>query len=139
MDCLDANVWIYYLDADLPEHGAVSDRVGEVVSSRPLFLPTVLQIEVLHYVTNQRDDSQTILDTFLTGEDVSVADLTFGDVERASELLTAHEHAGIGGRDAAVLAAMERHDVSRLWTHDAALRRTAERFDWLEVTDPVGD
>lgn len=139
MDCLDANVWIYYLDDGLPEHEAVTDRVGEVVRTRPLFIPTVLQIEVLHYVTNQLANCQAVLNAFLTGEDVSVADLTAADVERASELLTDHEHAGIGGRDAAVLAAMERHDVSRLWTHDAALQRTAERFDWLDVTDPVTD
>jgi len=137
MHCLDANVWIYYLDADLAEHDAVTDRVGEVVRSKPLFLPTVLQVEVLHYVTNQLDSGHRILDTFLAGEDVAVADLTADDVERASDLLAAHEPAGIGGRDASVLATMQRRDVSRLWTHDEALLRMGDRLDWLDVTDPV--
>jgi hypothetical protein len=34
---------------------------------------------------------------------------------------------------------MERHDVSRLWTHDEGLKRLGERLDWLRVTDPVED
>ena len=137
MHCLDANVWIYYLDADLAEHRDVRERVDTLVRSEPLFVPTVLQMEVLHYATNQMDDSQRTMETFLTGEDVTVADLTQADVERAARLLTAHEHAGIGGRDATVLAAMERHGVSRLWTHDEGLKRMDDRLDWLSVTDPV--
>lgn len=139
MDCLDANVWIYYFDEDLTEHDAVVDRVGDVIRSEPLFLTTVLQLEVLHYVSNQRDDCQEVLETFLTGKDVWVADLTSRDVQRASELLGAHQRAGIGGRDASVLAAMERHDVTQLWTHDEALHRMGEELDWLDVTDPVSE
>lgn len=137
MHCLDANVWIYYLDADLAEHDDVTDRIDGLVRSQPLFVTTVLQMEVLHYATNQMDDSRTLLETFFSGEDVTVSDLTSADVERAAELLAAHEHAGIGGRDATVLAAMERHDVSRLWTHDEGLKRMDDRLDWLDVADPV--
>ncbi|WP_248515101.1 type II toxin-antitoxin system VapC family toxin [Salinarchaeum laminariae] len=139
MDCLDANIWIYYLDEELDEHDAVVNQVGDVVRAKPLFLTTVLQLEVLHYVSNQRADCRDVLDTFLTGEDVWVADLTSRNVERASELLETHKQAGIGGRDASVLATMERNDVTRLWTHDAALRRVGEQLDWLEVSDPVAD
>lgn len=139
MDCLDANVWIYYLDEDLTGHDAVVDRVGDVIRSEPVFLTTVLQLEVLHYVSNQLADCREVLDAFLTGDDVRVADLTSRDVERASELLGTHPQAGIGGRDASVLATMERNDVTRLWTHDTALRQMGERLDWLDVADPVAD
>lgn len=139
MDCLDANVWIYFLDQELPEHDTVVDRVGAVIRSEPLFLTTVLQLEVLHYVSNQMDDPQTVLDAFLTGDDVRVADLTSRDVVRSSELLEAHKQSGIGGRDASVLSTIDRNDVDRLWTHDAALRQVADRFDWLDVLDPVSD
>lgn len=137
MACLDANVWIYYLDADLEEHEVVSRRVDDLVRSQPLFTTTVLQTEVIHYASTQLADSSAVLDTFLTGEDVSVAELTAEDVERAADLLTTHDQVGIGGRDATVLAAMERHDVSRLWTHDQSLGRMGDRLEWLEVTDPV--
>lgn len=137
MACLDANVWIYYLDAGLDEHDAVVRRVNDVVRSEPLFTTTVLQTEVLHYASKQLADSRAVLDTFLSGDDVSVADLTVEDVDRAAALLTTHDQVGIGGRDATVLAAMQRHDVSRLWTHDQSLLRMGERLDWLQVTDPV--
>lgn len=137
MICLDANVWIYFLDADLDEHEAVHDSVKPVLRSDPLFTTTVLQMEVIHYLTNQVAESDTYVETILSTEDTVVAELQSDDVARAAELLEAHEHAGIGGRDATVLAAMERHDVQRLWTHDEALARMDERLDWLDVTDPV--
>jgi len=137
MICLDANVWIYFLDADLDEHEAVHDTVEAVLRSDPLFTTTVLQMEVIHYLTNQVAESDTYVETILSTEDTVVAELQADDVARAAELLDEYEHAGIGGRDATVLAAMERHDVQRLWTHDDALVRMSERLDWLDVTDPV--
>ena len=137
MYCLDANVWIYFLDAELEEHTAVHDAVAAVLEHEPLFTTTVLQMEVVHYLTNQLADSEEPVDTFLSIEDTTVAALRPDDVERAGTLLADYPHSGIGGRDATVLATMERHDVSRLWTHDEALLRLGDRLDWLDVTDPV--
>lgn len=137
MYCLDANVWIYFLDADLDEHERVHDAVADVLQSKPIFTTTVLQMEVVHYLTNQLADSDEPVQNLLSMEDTTVAELSSVDVERAAEILSTHEHAGIGGRDATVLAAMDRHDVSRLWTHDDGLKRMGDRFDWLSVTDPV--
>lgn len=139
MICLDANVWIYFLDADLDEHERVHDVVEEVLRSEPLFTTTVLQTEIVHYLTNQMAESDTHVETILSADDTVVAELRSDDVARAAELLDEHEHASIGGRDATVLAAMERHDVTKLWTHDQALARMDERLDWLDATDPVTD
>lgn len=139
MYCLDANVWIYFLDSSLSEHDRVFEDVSTIVRSKPMFAPTVVQMEVVHYVANQLPNPGPTIERILSAEDVQVADLTKGDVRRASELLREFEQAGIGGRDASVLAAMERHDVSPLWTHDEALLRMGERLDWLDVTDPVAD
>jgi predicted nucleic acid-binding protein len=137
MYCLDANVWIYFLDADLSEHDAVRDAVAEILRTKPLFTTTVLQMEVVHYLTNQLADPDEHVEAILSMEDVSIAELRSEDVKRAAELLATHHQAGIGGRDATVLAAMERHDVSRLWTHDEGLKRIGETLAWLSVTDPV--
>ena len=137
MYCLDANVWIYFLDADLDEHDAVRDDVADVLRSRPLFTTTVLQMEVVHYLTNQLADSERQVERVLSIEDSTVAELRSADVKRAAELLAEYDQSGIGGRDATVLAAMERHGVERLWTHDEALERMDDRLDWLTVTDPV--
>jgi len=137
MYCVDANVWVYFLDEGLPEHEAVVDSVSTVLSDEPVFTTTVLQMEVVHYLTNQLADSEPAVQRFLSMEGCTVADLTAEDVRVGADLLVDHDGAGIGGRDATVLAAMERYGVSQLWTHDGALVEMAGRLDWLDVTDPV--
>lgn len=137
MCCLDASVWVYFQDAELPEHDPVRGPVADLLRSAPLFTTTVLQMEVVHYLHTRLEDGEEPVEIFLTMADVAVAELTRADVARAADLLADHGDTGIGGRDATVLAAMERHDVTRLWTHDAALGRMADRLDWLDVNDPV--
>lgn len=137
MHCFDANVWIYYVDQTLEEHEAVVDTVDPIIEAEPLFTTTVLQMEVVHYFHTQFEEPDERVDRFLGLEDVLVADLTSEDIEVGADILRSNPHAGIGGRDATVLAAMQRYDVSRLWTHDTGLRRVGETADWLEVTDPV--
>lgn len=139
MHCLDANVWIYYLDADLDEHAAVADSVSGVLADQPVFTTTVLQMEVVHYLSTQLADSHEAIDRFLRLENTTVAELTRADVSTAAGLLRRHDGTGIGGRDATVVAAMDRHDVTELWTHDAGLERLGDRLDWLTVVDPVNE
>lgn len=137
MICLDANIWIYYFDSELAEHNVVRQPVSEILRSRPLFTTTVLQMEVIHYLQNQLVDSKQPIEQFLQLEDLSVAELTQDDVVTAAELLDDHANTGIGGRDATVLVAMQRHGVSELWTHDTGLKRLGDRLTWLTVIDPV--
>jgi len=91
------------------------------------------------HVTGQLADSESTVDRFLRLSNVTTADLTESDVAAGASLLETHAQSGIGGRNATVLAAMDRHDVSRLWTHDEGLKRLGDRLDWLPVTDPVED
>ena len=49
------------------------------------------------------------------------------------EMLKRYSHIGIGGRDATILAMMDRAKIQRLMTHDEALKKV----DWLEAVDPV--
>lgn len=137
MYCLDANVWVYYLDANLPEHDAVRSPVTDLLTSKPLFTTTVIQMEVVHYLANQLEESHDAIDRFLNIADTRVAELVREDVTTAAALLQQYHETGIGGRDATIVAAMERNDVSELWTHDSGLKRLGERLDWLEIVDPV--
>lgn len=139
MSCLDANIWVSYLDADLAEHDAVAGPVTEVLETRPLFVPTVVQMEVVHYLTKQLRNSRVAVDRFLAIEDATVPSLRSGDVADAAALLRRHERIGIGGRDAVIVASMDRRDVSTLWTDDAGLVGLGDRLDWLSVVDPVDD
>ena len=137
MYCLDANIWVYYFDARLPEHQAVVGAVESVLTDQPLFTTTVLQMEVVHYLDTQIAESSEQIDWFLGIDDVTVAELTTDDVAAGAELLDTYPSAGLGGRDATVVAAMDRYGVTTLWTHDGGLQRLGERVNWLTVVDPV--
>lgn len=137
MPCLDANVWIYYFDGTLPEHDAVSSAVRPILESHSLLTTTVVQMEVIHYIKTQLQNDSDLIERFLSVSDTVIAELPVEDVYRASELLKEHPQTGISGRDATVLAAMERYEVSELWTHDTGLERAAEQIEWLTVRDPV--
>lgn len=137
MYCLDANVWVYYLDADLQEHKSVQEDVADLLRSETLFTTTIIQMEVIHYLVNQVADSESAVDQFLNLEASTVASLTPDVVRRASTILRAHPNTGLGGRDATILAAVEEHDVTELWTHDADLKRVANDSSEVSVYDPV--
>lgn len=137
MYCVDANVWIYFFDSELDEHVAVYDDMVSAITEQPLFTTTVLQMEVVHYFQRQLSDSESAIDRFLRLGGAKVAELTDEDITSGVEILREHEHSGIGGRDATVLAAMDRNGITELWTHDDGLKRVGQRLDWLTVTDPV--
>lgn len=137
MIALDANVWIYYLDAEVDEHERVREPVRRVLRHRRVFANGVVPLEVVHYLSNRRRDSERFVRQFLGTDDVEVEPVGLATVRRADELLDAHPHVGVGGRDASLVAAMERRGVAELWTHDGGLKRLGGRLDWLGVTDPV--
>lgn len=137
MIAVDANIWVYYFDARLPEHEAVRPWMSDTLTDRTLFVNTAIQMEVVHYFAKQLEDTEAYTEWFLSLDGLVVTALEQRDVSQASELLVSHPHVGIGGRDASLVATMERQSVDELWTHDTGLKRLGERMDWLSVTDPV--
>lgn len=142
MIALDSNVWIYTFDTDLREHTDVAPAVEDLLSSdTTLFVNTVIRLEVVHYLVKNLEPEigSAYAKKFLNIEGVVVEPVTSEDVTRSTEILTEHEPTGIGGRDASLLATMEKSDVSDLWTHDEGLKRFGDESDWLDVHDPVED
>ncbi len=137
MIAVDANVWVYYFDTRLAEHEAVRPWLRNALAERTLFVNTAIQMEVIHYFAKQLEDTEAYTEWFLSLDGLVVTVLEQQDVSRAGELLVSHPHVGIGGRDASFVAAMERREVSDLWTHDTGLKRLGTLVDWLTVTDPV--
>jgi predicted nucleic acid-binding protein len=137
MICLDANVWIYYLDATLAEHRRIVRPVRETRDSESAFHNAVVALEVVHYLRKQHADPDRAVRAFLNLGSTVVSAVDHAVVERADELLGEHPHVGIGGRDASLVAAMERNDVTELWTHNEGLKRLGGRLDWLSVVDPA--
>ena len=68
---------------------------------------------------------------------MTTASLTIEDVRRAAELMREHANTGLGGRDASILATIERHDATALWTHDRALGAVVGAIEGLDVIDPI--
>ena len=137
MIAIDSNIWIYYLDATTEEHERVRRPMRDALGVRQLFVNGVIPLEVTHHLANRRLDSEQFVREFLDTTDVVVEPVNLKMVRRAEELLQAYPHAGIGGRDASLIAAMERRGISELWTHDGGLKRLDGRLDWLTVHDPV--
>jgi predicted nucleic acid-binding protein len=127
------------LDADTPENASVTDALNEILRDETILMPTILQMEVVHYCHLSVADSRSVVQRFLGLEDTEVPSLTPRDVGRASDVLAENPATGVGGRDASVLAIMRRCGATTLWTHDSDLFTLASRMDWLDVHDPVSD
>lgn len=137
MICIDSNVWIYYFDATTAEHERVRPAMREALGERPLFANAVVPLEVTHYLVKRHEDGGRLADRLLNLDALEVEAVDASMVARANELLQAHPQTGIGGRDASLVAAMDRRGVEELWTHDQGLGRLGERLDWLTVEDPA--
>lgn len=135
MILVDADVWIYFLDADLKEHAKVRKWLPAALADDDALIPTIVQVEVLHYLARQLGDgAEEAVDAFLAhpGE---VEPLTGSVVAEASRVLLLHHDEGIGGRDAALLVIAKRAKA-RLATADKALAKVARAIK-IEVVDPT--
>jgi uncharacterized protein len=94
----------------------------------------VVQIEVVHYLVKRLGAvmGSEAADLFLSLR-LTVDALDSSLLRESLRILRRFTDLGVGGRDASLLASMERHGVTQLLTHDATFRRV----DWVEVIDPV--
>ena len=133
MLAIDSNIWAYSMDSTTPEHRRAARAVDRALEGDVL-VNTVIQIEVAHYLVKRLGAvaGKEAADLFLTFP-LTVDGLDPALLRDALRLLARYSDVGIGGRDASLLASMERHGIARILTHDATFRRV----DWVEVVDPV--
>lgn len=134
MQAIDSNIWAYALDSTVPEHPRAARAVGKALEG-DILVNTAIQMEVAHYLVKRLGAvaGKEAADDFIALP-LAVDALDPGLVRDALRLLVRYTDLGIGGRDASLLASMERHGVARILTHDATFRRV----DWVEVVDPIG-
>lgn len=131
---LDSNVWIYYLDAGLPEHAAVRKAVGPRLATEDVLSSPVVQLEVVHYIVKRLEaDADDLVDRFLQFP-CDAAPLTDAEVVESSRLLLANRASGIGARDATLLV-LARQSGAELLTRDKSLARVAKRMG-ITTTEP---
>jgi predicted nucleic acid-binding protein len=133
MIMIDSNIWAYYLDADAPEHRSVAPAVRRSIREGVL-INTVVVIEVAHFLIKNLGPvlGREKLDVFL-GFPMQVDELTLNLAREATDELSKYSHLGVGGRDATLLASMRRRGVTKLMTHDEALKRVPS----IEIFDPI--
>ena len=133
MLAIDSNIWAYSMDSTVPEHRRAARAVDRALEGDVL-VNTVIQIEVAHYLVKRLGAvaGKEAADLFLTFP-LTVDGLDPALLRDALRLLARYSDVGIGGRDASLLASMEKHGIARILTHDATFRRV----DWVEVVDPV--
>jgi len=134
MILIDSNVWCYYFDESCEEHESVVKSVERTMTKEDILVNTVIIIELSHFLIKNLGpiNGKKKLDVFL-GFPATTVELDYEQVKEAIDQLCEYSHAGIGGRDATLLAAMKKMKTKRILTHDD----TFKRIDWLEVIDPV--
>ena len=134
MRMIDSNIWAYYFDSDSPEHKFVVPEVRKALQEGTL-INTVVAMEVAHFLVKNLGPvlGKEKFDIFM-GFPLEVDELDLELVKAAMNELCKYSHLGVGGRDAALLASMQRKHVDKLMTHDEALKRVPD----VKAIDPVG-
>lgn len=130
---IDSNIWAYFFDTNASEHKRVKRPVKEAIENNEVLMTTVIQMELAHYLVRrlgpiQGGEKVDILLNYPFELDLLDQDL----VTKSLEILKRYYHLGIGGRDATIIASMKRHEVSKLATHDKALKK----IEGIEIIDP---
>lgn len=133
MLAIDSNIWAYALDSTVREHRAAARAVERALKGDVL-VNTVIQLEVNHYLVKRLGAvaGQQAADLFLSMP--LIVDSVDGALVRAAlRLLARYTQVGIDGRDASLLASMQRLGAREIITHDATFRRV----EWVKVVDPI--
>jgi predicted nucleic acid-binding protein len=131
---IDTNIWAYYFDQDSPEHESVVGPVEKALKSEQVTINTIIIMELAHFLIKNLGpvDGGEKLGLFLRFPFV-ISDFYYKSALDSVEMLKRHSHLAVGGRDATVLALMNRAGIKKIITHDEALKKV----DWLEASDPV--
>ena len=140
MIAVDANIWCYYIDPTTPEHKAVSAFMDDLIlSGEEILTNTIIWMEVGHYLYKiSRLPRATLFDILKKLMDLPTLIIVDVDVQLLYDSLSllADLFKYIGGRDATILAAMNRFNVRKLVSHDEGFKRLA-KDGLIEVIDPV--
>lgn len=129
---VDSNIWCYYFDRSAQEHDAVSERLEQVLEDG-VAINTVVAMEVAHYlIKSLGSEGKRKMDVFLSYP-MEIIDFDQYLARKSVDYLAKYLQAGIGGRDATILASMDELGTRKLMTHDRAFKR----LDFIDVVDPI--
>jgi len=135
---IDSNIWIYFFDSVTPEHRGVAERMRDILLSDELILNTVTVVEVAHYLAKRLSGPELKRRTSAMTRLVGTTIISFDDalLRGAIDLLAQHTQAGLGGRDATILATMAAYDADCIVTQNRVMKKVAVDLGFT-VIDPL--
>lgn len=142
MIAVDSDIWIYYLDPTLAEHGHAAGYLEEALRSEEILSSTTIWLEVSHYLYRvssiPKERLKDRLRRLVRLASMHVVDF---DMESYFETIGVLEEirkgkGSLGGRDASIVAMMRKNKVRTLVTHDGDFKKLEER-GILYVRDPI--
>jgi len=138
---VDSNIWCYYVDPTLPEHEPVSKFMDDLIlSGEGILTNTVIWMEVGHYLYKvsrlPRNAIAEILNGLMGLSTMVIVELDLELLHESLAVLSRLWTYPIGGRDATIIASMNRLGVKELVTHDEGFKALA-KAGIIEVIDPV--
>jgi len=137
---LDSNIWCYYFDMRLPEHEHVRAFVRELLkSTSEIACNTIVVMEVAHYIVRHfpQEVAHRKIELFINLSNLKIADFNRQSMSKALEYLLENAYAaGLGGRDAAILATIRILGVAEIVSHDAIFKRLSKKLQ-LKTIDPT--
>lgn len=134
MICIDSNIWIYYLSSKAPEHKAVAEVVRNVLLEEEVLVNSVIILEVAHYFRLLPKERLLKMVNYMTGlQNLILIELDIPLIEDSVKILAEYAKAGLGARDATILASMRRAGLKRIMTHDSIFKEIKN----IDVIDPL--
>ncbi|HEY0089462.1 MAG TPA: type II toxin-antitoxin system VapC family toxin [Candidatus Lokiarchaeia archaeon] len=137
MKGIDANIIVYALNSDLPEHLYCKGLLEEVARGiEPIAIPNIVLIESYHalvykYKFNSIEVKEK-LTAILESENVNVFDITTSTILYTFEIAS---HYYTGGRDSLIAASLLENNIKVLYSHDGAFDSIKE----IKRLDPIKD
>ena len=145
MITIDAQIWVYYFDANALENANVTKwLVGEdnngTLFTEEILLSLIIPMEVGHSIFKTRglmlEDADQIMNAFLSIDTCRFIDIDLFLATNALKFLRNNASTGIGGRDALIVATMNEYHVTTIVTNDKNLLSLKDYKRIDPVLDP---
>ena len=131
---VDSNIWCYYFNSSLKEYKKVSEYLDSILGKKEIAMNNLIILEISHYLIKNlgaikgKEKIEVLL-----GFPFIIANFDYEMLLDSIDILSNYTHTGIGGRDASILATMEKFGIRQIVTHDSAFKK----IDFIEVIDPI--
>jgi len=131
MITIDSQIWIYYWDSNAKEHKCIVNWLNGknkdgILFNKDIILSAIIPVEVGHHLFKladinkelDKDSVEDLLLSLVSGEYCQIIEIDLLLIIEVIQKLKDYSVLGVGGRDALILATMERFQIQTIATHD---------------------